>query len=46
VIGSGGAPFEYIDRMFAGHDYGVAAIRRLTRVAEVALKFRERRLHR
>ena len=46
VIGRSGAPFEYIDRVFAGDDNGVAPIRGLTRVAEVALKFRQRRLHR
>jgi hypothetical protein len=46
VFGCGGAPFEYIDCVFAGDDNGVAPIRGLTCVAEVALKFRERRLHR
>ena len=46
VIGRSGAPFEYIDRVFTGHDNGIAPIRGLTRVAEVALKFRKRRLHR
>jgi hypothetical protein len=45
VIGDGGAPFKYMNRVLAGYDNGVAAIRRLTRVAEVALKFRERGLH-
>jgi hypothetical protein len=46
VLGRGGAPFEYIDCLFAGDDNGVAAIRRLTCLAEVALKFRECRPHR
>ena len=46
MAGRGGAPFEYIDRVFTGDDNGVAPVRGLTRVAEVALKFCERRPHR
>ena len=46
VIGRSGAAFEYIDRVFTRDDNRVAPIRGLTRVAEVALKFRKRRLHR
>jgi len=46
VVGRGGAPLEYIDRIGAGHDNSVAAIGGLPRVAEVALKPGDRRLHR
>jgi hypothetical protein len=46
VIGRSGAAFEYIDRVFTRDDNRVAPIRGLTRVAEVALKLRKRRLHR
>jgi hypothetical protein len=46
VIGRSGAPFEDIDGVFTADNNGVAPVRRLTRLAEVALKFCERRPHR
>jgi hypothetical protein len=45
VVGRSGAPFEDINRVFTGDNNGVAPIRGLTRLAEVALEFRERRPH-
>jgi hypothetical protein len=46
VIRRGGAPLEYVARVFTADDYGVPAIGRFTGLAEVALKCRERGLHR
>jgi hypothetical protein len=46
VVRRGSAPFEHINCVFTADDHGVTSIGRFTRLAEVALKRRQRGLHR